>query len=311
MALRRGAQEKGAERSGRAGELPIDLATSIPATMGPKFADRFVPEPSPAAEVVRCRDLLDPTRLAEAIDRSAFADGEPETGAAADRRAAASRWSRHYAGTMLQAVLVAMAFGVGLDASLDRASIVMKGTIPRGLHLSDPLGGVLLWPPRLGTAPGTGRVAADLSELHAHVLSNVMAGNVMPMMERVLALVKVSPRMLRCNVAEQVEGVYERARQVLGGGARPFVEDHRAVVESPSMPGVPGPNPLGDTMEWDRVEEPDFPDSLHRRHVCCITFVLPDRPGRYCWNCPLLPLSERVALARADGMGGPGATPNI
>lgn len=305
MALRRDAQERGAERSvGREG-LPVDLTASIAATLGPRYANRFVPEPSPAAEVVRCRDLLDSTRLGEAIDRCAFADAEPQAGAAFDRRAAASRWSRHYAGTMLQAVLVAMALGVGLDASLDRASVVMMGTIPRGLHLSEPLGGVLLWPPRLGRDPGPGRVAASLTDLHAHVLSRVMAGNVMPMLERVLEVVKVSPRMLRCNVAEQVEGVYERAREALGSGAEPFVEDHRAVVESPSMPGVPGPNPLADTMEWDRVDEPGFPDSLHRRHVCCITFILPDRPGRYCWNCPLLPLSERVALARADGIGRP------
>jgi hypothetical protein len=288
-----------------ADELSVDVGAAVARLLGPRAGDRFQPRPAAGAEVVRCADVLDLDRLRAAIDRCGFAAGGGASSAVVDRRAAASRWLRHYAGAVLQAVLAAMAAGVGLDASLPRASVVMSGTIPRGIHLHHPGANAVVWPPRALGGAGGARSVASLTDLHAHVLAGAVAKNLMPVMERVHQLVRISSHTLWCNVAEQIEGVYEHAAERLGPAAAPLLEDHRALVESAAMPGVPGPNPLASTLEWDPVDEPHFPPSLHRRRVCCITFLLPDRPGEYCWNCPHLSLAQRVALARSRGVGRP------
>jgi peroxiredoxin Q/BCP len=78
-----------------------------------------------------------------------------------------------------------------------------------------------------------------------------------------------------------------------------YEELSRSILESDELPGVPGPNVLKGWMTRDPVDEPDFPRPLPLRHVCCVHYLLPDRIGRFCSNCPLISSEERIAMARS------------
>jgi ferric iron reductase protein FhuF len=112
------------------------------------------------------------------------------------------------------------------------------------------------------------------------------------------------------NAAEWVSMVSNAADEYLGPErAAPFVEDRIALFSADTLPGVPGPNPLRDLIEWDAYVADDFPRGVERRRICCMTYMLSDRLGRLCSNCPFLSVDERVAMVREEHghpMGSPG-----
>ncbi|MGH9246535.1 MAG: hypothetical protein ACRD29_19935 [Acidimicrobiales bacterium] len=59
----------------------------------------------------------------------------------------------------------------------------------------------------------------------------------------------------------------------------------------------------------DSVGEPDFSLGVQTRRHCCITFLLPERLGRLCSNCPFLPVDDRMALIR-ERRSGPDRAPD-
>jgi hypothetical protein len=88
----------------------------------------------------------------------------------------------------------------------------------------------------------------------------------------------------------------------------PFVAERRAILEAAALPGVPGPNPLAGRVVWQPTGETSFPTSIHTREACCLCYLIPDRLGRLCQNCPFLPFDDRVALTR-ERHGVPMGTP--
>jgi ferric iron reductase protein FhuF len=92
------------------------------------------------------------------------------------------------------------------------------------------------------------------------------------------------------SVAESASECLDPAR------AAPYLADRALLFDAETVPGIRGPNPLRD-LNWDE----EFPEigegrTVGIRRVCCLSVYLPDRPGRYCGNCPLPTHAERVAL---------------
>jgi hypothetical protein len=89
------------------------------------------------------------------------------------------------------------------------------------------------------------------------------------------------------------------------------VADRVALLEAERLPGVPGGNPLRDSVEWVPVEDGDsreFPAAVSTRRLCCLTYLLRERLGVLCQNCPYLPVSTRAAMVRERhhvATGGP------
>lgn len=259
---------------------------------------------SPAdAELAAAEEYLDPRTLRRSIDRCVEMHGISAS-AGFDLRAAASRWSRHYAGAVMQAPLVAMAFGYEIDVSLERCQFVTQNSLPEGIVLGGQYQ-PLAYSERLRTPVVNIRGEVDLGQIRKSVLGSAIEGNLVRIIEAVRRLVKVSERMLWCNVAEQVEMVYEHAAPI-GPAAAELAADHELIFNSDILPGCTRPNPLRRTLVWERIQEADFAATLSKREVCCITYSLPDRPGRFCWNCPLVEQERRIAMARtasSEGMG--------
>ena len=66
---------------------------------------------------------------------------------------------------------------------------------------------------------------------------------------------------------------------------------------------------MRDLIAWEAYDAADFPRGVERRRVCCTTYMLADRLGRLCSNCPFLSTQERVAMVREEhgqAMGSPG-----
>ena len=114
------------------------------------------------------------------------------------------------------------------------------------------------------------------------------------------------------NAAEWVGMVRDAAIEYLTPEAgAPFVAECDALFDAESLPGVADtPNPLRDKLEWELVGEPGSAEAVQTRKVCCLSYLLADRFGRLCGNCPYLPLEDRLALIHERHgvpMGNPGA----
>ena len=276
---------------------------------------RFVPEPAATDEVVPATRYHDVDYLRSAIDRAKFTTASPPMTADAadtdvDLRIAVSRFTRQYASSISAVALTALANGVGLDTSAARCRVVIRANIPFLTVLDVPDGEPLRCAERPTTWPVAGREVATLAELREHVWRKLYAENLAPLFARIREVTKVSPDLCWTNVAEWVSIVADSADEYMGAArAEPYHRDRVALLEAPSLPGIAGRNPLTGLIEWVPCGEPDFPNGVATRKICCVTYMLPDRLGRLCANCPFLPLDERVALIRERHdvpMGVPG-----
>jgi hypothetical protein len=272
---------------------------------------RFVAEPGPGDEVVSATDYLDPIFLRAAIERVrvAAAAGIRDVDrdeAEVDVRIAVSRFTRHYACVTL-AALTALANGVGLDASAARCRYVIRGNVPFIALVDDAE--PLTCAERPNTWGVGGREVRSVAELRDHVWRTLYAENIAPLFDRVREITKVSRDLVWTNAAEWCTVVSGAADEYLDAeSAVPYVDDRIALLDSPSLPGLAGSNPLRGQIRWDPFDAPDFPRGVELRRICCVTYMLPDRLGRLCSNCPHLPLEERVALVReqhGQPMGAP------
>jgi hypothetical protein len=283
--------------------------------LGRWLRGRFVPEPAPTDEVVPATRYHDLDFLREQIDRAKFSTAhEVVHPDAADKdvdlRIAVSRFTRQYASSVSAVALAALANGVGLDTSAARCRVIVRSNIPFLTVLDVPDGEPLRCAERPTSWQVDGHQVATLAELREFVWRKLYAENFAPLFERVRQVTKVSTDLCWTNVAEWVSLVAESADEYLDdAAAEPYQRDRHALLEAPSVPGIAGKNPLAGLIEYERTDAPDFSHGVATRKICCVTYMLPDRLGRLCANCPFLPLDDRIALVRERHgvpMGAPG-----
>lgn len=303
-----------------AGPLGIALAREL-ASLDRWFAGRLVPEPAPSDEVVPAAKYLDPDFLRAAMLRARSTQlsasgyvpgaGLVEDDADVDLRIAVSRFTRQYSSSITGVALTALARGVGLDLSIERCNMIVRSNIPFLVSLDLREDAAVRCDERPTALPASGPALRTLAELREHVWRALYAGNIARLFEQARALTRVSPKLMWTNAAEFVGLISDSAEEYLPAeSAAPFVEDRIALLGAPALPGLAGPNPLAGLLEWDGVGVSELlPHGTHKRHVCCVTFYLPDRWGRLCANCPFVPVDERVALVEERHgvpMGAPG-----
>ncbi|MGH2489920.1 MAG: IucA/IucC family C-terminal-domain containing protein [Candidatus Limnocylindria bacterium] len=280
--------------------------------LGRWIRGRFVAEPSATHEVVPAARYLDRDYLRTAIERGKFTTMSPPINVDGedvdvDLRIAVSRFTRQYASSVTAVALTALGRGVGLDAGVDRCRMIVRANIPFLVVMDtrDPIRSA----ERPTTWPVDGREVATLRELRELVWRKLYGEHLAPLFARVLEVTRVNPNLVWTNAAEWVANVSDAADEYLDrASARPFVDDRVALLERDDLPGVSGPNPMRGLIDWRRFDAPDFPHGVQTRHICCVTYLLPDRLGRLCQNCDFLPLEDRVALVR-ERHGLPMGTP--
>jgi hypothetical protein len=315
-------------RAGLAGELD---------DLGRWVEGRFVLEPDESAELVPAERFLDLDYLREAVTRAAdgaleqwghllpeadaldvtdpAADGAGETDDGdedVDLRLAVVRFTRHYTSSLTAIALVGLARGVGLDMSAAHCQLVIWRDLPFRTVLTLDDADVVTCDarPNPWLATGTGTRVATVAELRDHVWRGLYAGHIAPLFASVRQITRVTRGLMWTNAAEWVGMVSDGADEYLPPDqASLFVADREALLGAPVLPGLDGPNPLLDRLDWAPVDEPDFPHGVQTRRTCCGTYLLADRGGRLCQSCPFLPLDDRMALVRERhgvSMGQPG-----
>ncbi len=288
--------------------------------LGRWFEGRYGFEADEPTETVPADLYFDPDFMRRAIAASHTvrpellfqgppASDTPESEVDLDLRVAVSRVTRHYTACLSVAAYTALAHGVALDMSPRNCRFRTRLGLPFTLVL-DYLGeGAVVTPERPTPWRVTARQVPTLAEARAHAWRTLYGTHLAPLFETVRRITRVSRRLLWTNAAEWLGMISDSADEYLAGAGRPYVKDRQALMNAPSLPEVPGENPLRGLVVWDPVPDPRYPHGIHRRLACCLTYRLEDRLGRLCQNCPLLSLDERLALVRERfgvrmGIGG-------
>jgi ferric iron reductase protein FhuF len=287
----------------RKGVRTTTLADAIAESLGrlgrfgvsyPVYLDR-----PPGHEIVAADEVLAPQHLGRYFERSImeWTDHPDEE----DVRAAASRFVRRYCGSMAAASLLPLANGVAFDVSIPRVAFLIRNDMPMGVVLDTSGAEINVSPARPTRWPVEGSRSLPTDEgLRGRALGSLLAGNIVPAFERVLERARVSPKLLWATAAEQIDSLYENAR---GGHDRgsfePFERDRRAILFGARVPGVQGPNPMLDLLDWEDSDDPLLPRSLQVRRICCVCYVIPGREPAYCRTCGLLDKAERLDLWRS------------
>jgi Ferric iron reductase FhuF-like transporter len=269
---------------------------------------RYVAEPGPDDEVVPATRFLEPDFLRASIARahtttfhtSASSDSaSSEDDEDVNLRIAVSRFTRQYASSVSAIALAALAQGVGLDLSARRCRMLYHGDVPFRASLDTKEMVPIRCAERPTTWPVDGPIVDTVDELRQYTWQKLYGEHLAPLLGVVRDVTRVSHALVWTNMAEWVGVLSDAADEYLSAeDARSVVDDRVAVLEADSLPGVPGPNPLRDRLEWIPYDAPDFPHGAQVRKHCCMTYLLLDRLGRLCSNCGFLPLEERVALSR-------------
>jgi ferric iron reductase protein FhuF len=275
---------------------------------------RFVLDPDPEDILIPAVRFFDRDHLRQAIAQTVPALRGRDLGQGGDAdhemRIAVSRFSRRYASFLSVPALVGLANGIGLDLSPERCTVVVR---PDGqYHLRLDHGGEVLrcaqrpspWP------AGGGPAVESVPGLRDYVWRRLYALHLAPIFALALDIVPVAPRLVWSSAAEWAGMISDAPEERLDPeAALPYIDDRRALLGSAALPGVPGPNPLKDKLEWSPVPDGGPPEVVQTRRHCCITFLLEDRFGRLCDNCPYLSVEDRAALVRARRGRGAGGSP--
>jgi Ferric iron reductase FhuF-like transporter len=305
----------GDSRPATAADWQSDLASRMGA-LGRWAEGRLVLETTSSIEMMPAVSLLEADTLRAAITQSSWStfdlapDAVQENADDIDLRIAVSRFTRHYCSAASVVALVALAHGVGLNLSASRCRLIFVHEIPFRLVLDVRPDDIVLCAERPTTLPVSGRIVQTVAELRSYVWRHLYANNIAPLFQQALDVTNVTPTLMWTNAAEWIAVVSDAADESLDSNASvPFVADRRAIMSVPELPGVSGPNPLLGLVDWFPVEASDFPHGVHERRICCLTYLLEDRRGRMCQNCPFLSRNDQMALIRERrgvAMGSPG-----
>lgn len=288
--------------------------------LGRWFDGRLVLDPTPSDEIVPAERFLDPDYLLESIRRarsmrSAQAEngdlpslpdqsgaGDASGGADLDTQIALSRFARQYSSALTAVAMAGLVNGVGLDLSAPRCRMIYWKGVPFRAAFDPDYSGkdILRCAERPSSWPVDGPTVQTLDELRQYVWQKLYGEHLKPLFERATAVSGVSSALLWNNAAEWVGVVSDAAEEYLPASAAAlFVAERHALLEAERLPGVADEiNPLRGKLEWVPVDGDEFPRAVQTREMCCLTYLLADRFGRLCQNCPHLPVEDRVALIR-------------
>lgn len=281
-----------------------DLLAQRLDSLGRWAQGRFVLTPGPADETIPAVRYLDPDRLTAEVARAADVPLHNISHGAGDEddldlRIAVSRFTRHYCAAMSIVAFAGLAQGVGFNLAADRCTLIIQYEIPFRLSIRVDAEDTLRCAERPASWPVNGPTVETLDELRRYVWRKLYGENIGPVFNQVLTLFGVSPKLIWANAAEWAGMMSDAAEEYLDeSAAEPFIADRKALLDAESLPGLDRVNPLSGQLDWVAVDGDGYPQEVQTRRTCCITYLLKDRRGRLCQNCPHLPLEDRVALIR-------------
>lgn len=177
--------------------------------IGPTLGRRLLRTPPASAEVISAERFHDIEYLRLAINRcgeSLFGRmiGESEPEANWRPAVAASRFTRHYLGSMTVSALVALAHGVGLDMSAERCLKLVEQGLPRRQLVGESDEGVVTCRERPPSWAVQGASMATLTDLRGYVWRQLYAAHLAPLFAATTALTGAAPKVLWSNAAESV-----------------------------------------------------------------------------------------------------------
>ncbi|MFP4099137.1 siderophore-iron reductase FhuF [Coleofasciculus sp.] len=249
--------------------------------------NRLLLTPPPGTvEVVTASNYLAPKRLQDSLEAFATASGIPNL------TVATSLWNKNYNNALIPAVLPAMTLlGIGLEASLENVSIVLKDKTPEAILLHR-LDGAVVYPPRFGK----GKVlnlptVTELSQLHAFVFTSLF-DHLRFLNKQVNAITGLPRSVMWGNTGNVCDYLYQELSNCPGAFTA-TQEDRAMIFEQSRNPAGTGRNPLYRTIVYESMDDLRFSKPVTIRRVCCLLFRMPASEG-YCGNCPLMSQEERL-----------------
>ncbi len=237
--------------------------------------------------MIAAPDYLALDRLQASLEAFAEARGIP------DLAIAASLWSKHYNNALIPAVLPAMTLlGVGLNASLENVSLVLKNQTPQAIALHQ-IRDVVIYPPRWGkgAVPQANRVG-ECADLYRFVLRSLFE-HLSVAIAHINQLTRLPRSVMWGNTGNVCDYLYEELANC-PGGAIAVQTDRAMLFEQSANPAGDGRNPLYRTIVCRTANHADGSAPMNLRRTCCLLFRMPD--SHYCGNCPLKNRADGVSV---------------
>ncbi len=234
--------------------------------------------PSEAEETIAAPDYLALDRLRASLEAFAEARGIP------DLAIAASLWNKHYNNALIPAVLPAMTLlGVGLNASLENVSLVLKNQTPQAIALHQ-ISNAVIYPPRWGrgAVPQANRVGA-CADLYRFVLRSLFE-HLSVAIAQINQLTRLPKSVMWGNTGNVCHYLYNELANC-PGVAIAVQTDRAMLFEQSANPAGAGRNPLYQTVVLKTAKNSGGLAPMTLRRTCCLLFRMPD--SHYCGNCPL------------------------
>lgn len=250
--------------------------------------------PDDDALVISSAEYLQPQRLLSLLKAT------DEYKSTEDFRVAASLWNKVYSWTTLPSVLVFMTWaGIGLDASLDNISFVLKDGEPKALWFHD-LSRTVIYPERLPIPipqDFPGKFVNSVDALHQAVFAGLFQNNLALIIDRIHHLTKLSKKTMWGNAVNASEALYEK----LHGSAKleAIQTDYSVLFEQPYSLVMPGKNTLYKLVYTEQLNEPGLPAKTTVRVTCCLYNLIPPNYVK-CTNCSLLKTEERITQMKQE-----------
>ncbi|MBF2004188.1 IucA/IucC family C-terminal-domain containing protein [Chlorogloeopsis fritschii PCC 9212] len=253
--------------------------------------------PANDLEVIPAAQYLQPDNLLSILKAS------PEYQKTQDLRVAASLWNKAYSWIPLPSVLAFMTWaGVGFDASVDNVSFVFKDGELEALWFQD-LSRTEIYPERSPIPiPNNypGKLANSVDELYNAVFTGLFQNHLLPVIDCLHALTKVSKKTLWGNAVNASYGIFED----LDGYAKKeaiqmdysvlFEQPYSLVLSHSPQQTLRKSNPLYNLIRTEKFNEPGLPTQMKVRKTCCLIALIPPDYSK-CGNCPLLKPGDRIA----------------
>jgi len=229
-------------------------------------------------DMIKAVDFIGSDRLLSSIQR---VGREKDI---ADIAVAASLWSKFYVNALMPAILPAMTLlGIGLDASLENVSLVLKDEVPQAIALHR-LENAVIYPPRFGEANSEDQpTVTSLEELYAFVLTSLFE-HLSWLSDRVNALTRLPRSVIWGNTGNICDFVYQELGRCLEQETNSQA-DRTFIFDTPHRFARGGRNPLYRTMIQASANQAQEAPTRARRRICCLLFKIPG-DGGYCGNCP-------------------------